>query len=47
VAWLVDSPVRLMRDHHLDRTHLPPSPTPGRTRAVDPSRIRSNHDHTG
>ena len=35
------------RDRHLDRTHLPPPPTPGRPRAVDPDRIRSNHDHTG
>src|SRR6476620_10199029 len=35
------------RDRHLDRTHLPPSPTPGRARPVDPDRIRSNYDHTG
>ena len=35
------------RHRHLDRTHLPPSPTPDRPRAVDPDRIRSNHDHTG
>ena len=35
------------RDCHLDRTHIPPAPTPSRTRTVDPDRIRSNHDHTG
>ena len=35
------------RDRHLDRTHLPPAPPPGRPRTVDPDRIRSNHDHTG
>jgi hypothetical protein len=35
------------RDRHLDRTHLPPPPTPGSSRTVDPDRIRSKHDHTG
>ena len=35
------------RDRHLDRTDLPPPPTPSRPRPVDPHRIRSNHDHTG
>jgi putative transposase len=35
------------RDRHLDRTDLPPPPAPGRSRTVDPHRIRSNHDHTG
>ncbi len=35
------------RDRHLDRTDLPPSPTPSRPRPVDPDRIRSNYDHTG
>jgi transposase len=29
---------------HLDRTHLAP-PTPGRTRPVDPDRVRDRHDH--
>jgi putative transposase len=31
----------------LDRTDLPSAPAPVRPRAVDPDRIRSNHDHTG
>ena len=35
------------RHGHLDRTDLPPPPTPSRPRPVDPDRIRSNHDHTG
>ena len=35
------------RHRHLDRTHLPPTPTAGHSRTVDPHRIRSNHDHTG
>ena len=35
------------RDRHLDRTDLPPPPTPSRPRPVDPDRVRSNHDHTG
>lgn len=35
------------RHRHLDRTDLPPTPTPGRPRALDPNRIRSKYDHTG
>ena len=35
------------RNRHLDRTDLPSPPAPNRTRAVDPDRIRSHHDHTG
>lgn len=35
------------RDRHLDRTDLPSTPAPSRTRAVDPDRIRSDYDHTG
>ena len=35
------------RDRHLDRTHLPPPPTPGRARPIDPHRIRDHHDPTG
>lgn len=31
----------------LDRTHLPPPPTPRHPRTVDPHRIRDHHDHTG
>lgn len=32
------------RDRHLDRTHLPPTPTTSRARPIDPDRIRSDHD---
>ena len=35
------------RDRHLDRPHLPPAPSSGWPRQVDPDRIRSNHDPTG
>ena len=35
------------RDRHLDRTDLPPPPPTGRSRPVDPHRIRNHHDHTG
>src|SRR5664280_347821 len=35
------------RDHHLDRTHLPPPPTTTPTRPIDSHRIRDHHDHTG
>ena len=31
------------RDHHLDRTHLPPSPTATRARPSHPRRVRSTH----
>src|SRR5699024_2401570 len=33
------------RDRHLDRTDLPPPPTTGRPRTVDPHRVRDHHDH--
>ena len=32
------------RDHHLDRTHLPPPETSTRPRQIDPNRLRNNHD---
>lgn len=32
------------RDRDLDRTHLPPPPTPRPTRPIDPNRIRNHHD---
>ena len=32
------------RDRDLDRTHLPPPPPAGRSRPVDPGRIRVDHD---
>jgi hypothetical protein len=35
------------RDRHLDRTHLPPAPSPTGARPIDPHRIRNDHHHTG
>ena len=35
------------RDRHLDRTHLPPPPTPSRPRTPHPDRIRDDQHPTG
>ena len=35
---------RTHRDHHLDRTHLPPPSTPTHPRTIDPHRLRGHHD---
>src|SRR5690606_29258703 len=32
------------RDRDLDRADLPPSPTPGQTRTIDPDRVRDHHE---
>ena len=33
-------------NHRMDREDLPPSPTTGLARQIDPHRIRDDHDHT-
>ncbi len=37
---------QLHRDHHLDRTHLPPPTTPDPPRPLDPHRVRDNDEQT-
>src|SRR5699024_907013 len=41
---LADSRRAADRDHHLDRTHLPPSSPTGSPGPIDPHRVRDHHE---
>ncbi|CAA9403602.1 MAG: Transposase, partial [uncultured Propionibacteriaceae bacterium] len=45
-APLEQPPTAPDRDHHLDRTHLPPPTTPDPPRPLDPHRVRDNDEQT-
>ena len=44
-TWTTRTPAH--RDRHLDRTHLPPPPTPTIPVSIDPHRVRNHQDPTG